>query len=956
MSEEFYKRNLAVPFFTQRDNTYIWQQRREDGSVWKDKNGKEGPKYPMAWRTCNITSLCMVLHYFNITTDTPNQMIKKVFEETDWGWLKEATVETGTRAGAARLENWSDLKKVAELYIEDKPEYTVEQGNSSITIDKLHDEISKGLPVIISTGLGSCIQGYDTDGHIVVVRGFTKDGDVILNDPFGIPVDNDNKIQPISNTERVTGYYYSSPAVSIGDNVVIKLSEFKKIFLDGSNTKYLLIRGPLWGQPGGSETDLENSYPIKSSNLWHNGIHLESESGFYSIGSGRLIAARNSEVEKHGSNSFALIKYQIENKEDAYFYALYMHLKKIDLKKELYDFFMRNNCTVSNSIKNTWYEQIFNNLLPAYGISYYKEKELKEGDRENIYEAEIINNKLVVKKDKKNEPIKAKLDSSNSTGIESRQMKCYLLPPDKIDFIANIENYSSIKNLDFMYKKFNDNSDLKKDGYYFFICGNSTNRKLCCSKSMNFATNWMLYNTANYKYYVEKLYDLYMGKIITFPSIPQNKTINEIKNEINLEFSEDTVINNSIFNRQVIITGAGKFGIRFQSNGQDYNTVEYSYVYLLSEITNIKERIEEIFVLHAETGITTAETELIKNYKNKRIQQINKCLLKIESAIDKQNVDINESDFISDKQWMIDLFKDAEIKLDCKTKIHKAGIYDIQNTHKEIRSTFFALLDETSKQDLLSCIAICEFLVLEFISIPKNIISASDRFYVTKHGSYGCSTTIGELIEHLKQYLDNLNDFYKMFFKKRYIDTYIEIPKGAKIGEGSNIPDSNKKNSIHFEVFSVDQLLDEDENKVTKIEEDDKDEDNFYNVPEITKTLFESLSLSDEEKNIYCKYYEDNIITKDEIKKIYKESNLFKHVVIRHQSEWVHKKYKESDLLFISAAKKKVKEEVIETIDYMNEYYDKYNWLNKDLKKEIGGDKFFFYHPLFFIEEISKKK
>lgn len=26
MSEIFYKRNLAVPFFTQRDNTYIWQQ------------------------------------------------------------------------------------------------------------------------------------------------------------------------------------------------------------------------------------------------------------------------------------------------------------------------------------------------------------------------------------------------------------------------------------------------------------------------------------------------------------------------------------------------------------------------------------------------------------------------------------------------------------------------------------------------------------------------------------------------------------------------------------------------------------------------------------------------------------------------------------------------------------------------------------------------------------------
>ena len=25
MSDVFYKRNLAVPFFTQRDNTYVWQ-------------------------------------------------------------------------------------------------------------------------------------------------------------------------------------------------------------------------------------------------------------------------------------------------------------------------------------------------------------------------------------------------------------------------------------------------------------------------------------------------------------------------------------------------------------------------------------------------------------------------------------------------------------------------------------------------------------------------------------------------------------------------------------------------------------------------------------------------------------------------------------------------------------------------------------------------------------------
>lgn len=56
-----HKRNLAVPFFTQRDNTYVWQQ------VDSDSNLKKGPKYPMAWRSCNITSLCMILHYFGIT-------------------------------------------------------------------------------------------------------------------------------------------------------------------------------------------------------------------------------------------------------------------------------------------------------------------------------------------------------------------------------------------------------------------------------------------------------------------------------------------------------------------------------------------------------------------------------------------------------------------------------------------------------------------------------------------------------------------------------------------------------------------------------------------------------------------------------------------------------------------------------------------------------------------------
>lgn len=76
-----YKRNLAAPFFTQRNNTYIWQQRNEDGTIWADKNNNEDPKYPMAWRSCNITSLCMILHYWGLTQETQNQMMERVYTQ-----------------------------------------------------------------------------------------------------------------------------------------------------------------------------------------------------------------------------------------------------------------------------------------------------------------------------------------------------------------------------------------------------------------------------------------------------------------------------------------------------------------------------------------------------------------------------------------------------------------------------------------------------------------------------------------------------------------------------------------------------------------------------------------------------------------------------------------------------------------------------------------------------------
>ena len=71
--------NLPVPYFCQRENKYIWQQRSSD-------TGEKLPstKKPLAPITCNITSLCMILHYFGITDDSPDDMLYKIFDSEEY--------------------------------------------------------------------------------------------------------------------------------------------------------------------------------------------------------------------------------------------------------------------------------------------------------------------------------------------------------------------------------------------------------------------------------------------------------------------------------------------------------------------------------------------------------------------------------------------------------------------------------------------------------------------------------------------------------------------------------------------------------------------------------------------------------------------------------------------------------------------------------------------------------
>lgn len=85
--------NLPVPFFSQRDNSYIWKQKCEievknnvgkvlykKGSFVADAEGKEISKKIWSY-SCNITCLAMVLNYLGVTKDSPYQMCEKIFAD-----------------------------------------------------------------------------------------------------------------------------------------------------------------------------------------------------------------------------------------------------------------------------------------------------------------------------------------------------------------------------------------------------------------------------------------------------------------------------------------------------------------------------------------------------------------------------------------------------------------------------------------------------------------------------------------------------------------------------------------------------------------------------------------------------------------------------------------------------------------------------------------------------------
>lgn len=123
----------------------------------------------IASRICSPTSLSMVLAFHGHALPTA-EVAAGVYDHGakiygNWSFNVAFASTRGLAATVARCESFAPLE----------------------------DEVAAGRPVVISHRYGrgevagAAVSG--TDGHLIVVRGFTADGDVVVNDPAADPRD-----------------------------------------------------------------------------------------------------------------------------------------------------------------------------------------------------------------------------------------------------------------------------------------------------------------------------------------------------------------------------------------------------------------------------------------------------------------------------------------------------------------------------------------------------------------------------------------------------------------------------------------------------------------------------------------------------------------------------------------------------------------------------------------------
>lgn len=945
---ELYLRNLPVPFFSQRENEYIYKERYTSEKKAKLANKKlgdlvpNGKQYSMGCNTCNLTSVCMVLHYYGFTDVTPYSLTKKFFDDNKS--YNETSVEDWTKFNKYIEDNYSNKGITTDLF-----------DANSLTISKIQEKIAAGYPVLISIAIDKA----KNHGHVVVVRGFTKIGTqeyIILNDSWGSQAKIDNTLAEGSTCYG--GYFQNNGDYGNGDNVLIKVNEFKNLILIDKNKDYstsltlyrgLSVEGKLWNYPDGSEiTDEHNidsaeiikggGFPISANNLWHDGIHLNI-SNIHSIGPGRLVAARIDEkASETGDNSFLLVKHNFVKTDSAItaekeFFALYMHIKPFSIKDKIQEYFTTGK--ISNSF--SWLNQIIKNLLP-FKFIITKGPSKNEGFIGNTFkEIKIFNatysNGNFIKG--------AELSESDLNDYRlGQRMMITPLPANNSQLFAKLLDPKNYNDSIFLKEIGLSKNYIKKignDNYLFYY---SSNKLLCVKKEYASDTNdkkkiKKFVNENQFRANAERLYNLSEGKITVFSDYARKTTDSNIEKE---EYNQVSLID--YFNSIDINKNWGSIDKIDKKDDLTYFLSLLNNLYIQS-FGNISENFKE--------KIIDEIKKIAKKYAEGRINEFKAFLKKLEDINKEVTDDENE-----DSKKALELFYEKALEI-LKSVDNSQTLTKGENC-LTIANSF---IKKISNWDYLNKKYAIEYFIIYLFSINAKEIKGKDYFKL-----------IDKYLPSLLESYSNIftNDIAKKYFIDevylKQIDSFIEIAKNDLIGvAGVYKYEQNLRQMIHFEIFSEDDLLNSSKQNNEII---DTDKDAYFNPAhcvESFKKIFDEVPEYQEKLN----YLDDNILKTEEVESFYENVPIIKLYSFKHISEWAtnlsfsaEKETGYADYEYIYNQFNDNVEEKINKTDYESIYSKPFSWFEKKVfkneKSKFSDSNAWYYHPLEFLKQITKNE
>jgi len=990
-----YLRNLPVPFFSQRQNDYLWEERYTSKTKASDAGMNlydivpNGLKVSMDCRTCNITSVMMVMKYLGLTgiertvnnitfttPSTPKEFLTKYFNhEYDSLFTVKPTY------GVDCLEDWNNLKKIAsDIFGADSIYDSAD--SKTISLKNVKDEIAAGYPVCISIGMEKINDTtYKREGHVVVVRGFTKIKSteyIILNDPWGSIVDDEFNVYEMSNKTSLGSYYYGreNDSRTDGDNVIVKLSDFKGKMVQGSVPtadtatffhNVMTFRAPLWNFPDGTNDFSNNEkqaniynklrvlnggYPLNKNNVWHTGTHLAMDGGIHSIGPASLIAVRNSKVPDDSfDRSFLVLEHKINlNNEIKTFYSLYMHLQYFDLKEIVNNYFSKGK-----KCNYPWLNQLLNKMLcyrlvvKNFDSNSDTMGQLNESYKNiKLYKVNIQEDGILIK-----ENIVASKNLGRRcliTPLPVKNQRIYpkLLDPEKYnddDFKSEMQSKNIYKYNDFI---------------YFYLDG-----ELYATK---YEESYFEYKLIFYKQLLKtakQIFDLSKGNIVTFSNgddytkvdvekkieEPLNKTKYELNAILEKRFDTITTSNNlqlNIGNPFLEVIDLCAIASNSCCNINELKTIQSLYNDNMDEYLKIYKDEFEKYI--------------------KALEEKNKTL--IENGLRKENEDELKNWKIFLQEICVSLLNKIEEFLNIKINTPE----DLTNikTSKNGKELVELFINEINKTELSNSnkIVVYETLTLWLLKIPADSI---EDFSFFERGDSSIKVCIESIISE-NGLINNLKTIYNGTFTY-FLENQIEIGKNEIIGncgkyETLELNNDGKEEvfiepQIHFEIFSAQENI-----LNTEKTQQDLDENMIYHPEKCIENTIDFIKESIKNTDISIKYLEDNILQLSELSNIYKvTSNKFLYdLALKLKNPWGEKKtntklkYYKRKYVELTADDNedelRKNKRLLEYDKYYDKYIKPYMWFYSDIftKNEFKDECAWYYHPLYFLEEISKQE